>query len=466
MAIADPRSSYVRYFLKGHRVRSRGDLSGFSPPMGVSEGNTGWCGWRTIYQVANQSRNVFFSNSPQLSLDFIAAMWCVAISRSMDGGVYGITAVPRAGFGLLRTYGTVPFAMFGNGVRSPTAEQMEVALEYRPARNCTLPYFSDGSAERMAIVKELIDSGYVLWGAAGCPPFPFNGGEMPPQPLGVVEKDGHFYTIDKYDDAGFGGAGLVGGSTNGVGRWSTRYADFNEYCSPSGFIAYMDPPTYPFPPPGEAIEPKNAVRLVDDLSFALQEPLTVINSPTRKVTPMPWTYALVEQLEAVARQARAEVTANPPVEPPPPPPPPPPKVEYIVNALPADQSGASAPGSVEYTGTWVNSTTAGRYLNDGLYSGTKPVPDGVTPPSTYTFKSPPLKVGNWQVYVWWAQYTARSTSVPITAGGVTRTFNQQTQGSQWVLHGVYPYAEGEQAVVTVSNANGQAAADAVRFVSA
>jgi hypothetical protein len=186
------------------------------------------------------------------------------------------------------------------------------------------------------------------------------------------------------------------------------------------------------------------------------------------VTPMPWTYALVEQLEAVARQARAEVTASPPpVEPPPPPPPPPPapKVEYIVNALPAGQSGSAPPGSVEYTGTWNNSTTAGRYLNDGLYSGTKPTPD-TTPLSTYTFKSPPLKAGNWQVYVWWAAYSARSTSVPITAGGVTRSFNQQTSGSQWVLHGTYPYAEGEQATVTISNANGQAAADAVRFVSA
>jgi hypothetical protein len=199
----------------------------------------------------------------------------------------------------------------------------------------------------------------------------------------------------------------------------------------------------------------------------MQEQLARVAYYLRKVITMPWTYADVVALEQIAVRARAEFTAQPPVvEPPPPPPPPPPApiTEFIVDALPAGARGQSPPGSVDFTGTWTTSTTAGKWNNTGLYSGTKPTPDA-TPLSTYTFRSPPLpKSCDVSVYVWWAQFTNRSQTVPITAGGVTKTFNQQTQGSQWVLHGTYPCMAGDQVPVTISNANGQAAADAVRFV--
>ena len=76
--------------------------------------------------------------------------------------------------------------------------------------------------------------------------------------------------------------------------------------------------------------------------------------------------------------------------------------------------------------------------------------------------------GTYNVYVWWTAYPNRSTSVPIDvthAGGTTtKTYNQQTGGGQWVLHGNYSFNAGTGGYVQVSDVNGQACADAVRFV--
>ena len=73
------------------------------------------------------------------------------------------------------------------------------------------------------------------------------------------------------------------------------------------------------------------------------------------------------------------------------------------------------------------------------------------------------------VYVWWAANPSQSVSVPITVSGQTtgaslRSYNQQVGGGQWVLHGTYSFAASARPAVQVSNANGRAAADAVRFV--
>jgi hypothetical protein len=51
-----------------------------------------------------------------------------------------------------------------------------------------------------------------------------------------------------------------------------------------------------------------------------------------------------------------------------------------------------------------------------------------------------------------------------SGGSSTRFYNEQGGGSQWVLHGTY--AAGARATMQVSNANGRAPADAVRFVRA
>jgi hypothetical protein len=59
-----------------------------------------------------------------------------------------------------------------------------------------------------------------------------------------------------------------------------------------------------------------------------------------------------------------------------------------------------------------------------------------------------------------------SVTVGHAGGTDTRLFNQQTGGEQWVLHGTYPFAPGATAYVEVTDANGQAAADAIRLVPA
>jgi hyaluronate lyase len=60
--------------------------------------------------------------------------------------------------------------------------------------------------------------------------------------------------------------------------------------------------------------------------------------------------------------------------------------------------------------------------------------------------------------------------VPITvkhAGGTnTKTYDQRTGGGVWVLHGTYSFNAGTAGYVQVSDVNGQACADAVKFVPA
>jgi hypothetical protein len=42
-------------------------------------------------------------------------------------------------------------------------------------------------------------------------------------------------------------------------------------------------------------------------------------------------------------------------------------------------------------------------------------------------------------------------------------FNQQQNGAEWIPHGQYTFTAGASGYVEVTNQNGQAAADAVRF---
>jgi hypothetical protein len=434
----DPRNSLVSYVFRRTPVPARFSLRQYSPPLRSAEGTTGYCGWRTMYQVINQVRRAQCTNAPLLSLDFVASIWNWFIG-DFSFPIYGLTGVPRCGFSIVYLYGTLPYAAFGDGVRKPTDAELAAALEYKALEAYNVPWFPIGDPDRLAVAKELICSGLACHVGTMLNSFPFNGGVVPPQSPTALATQGHAMTLDEYDDDGFSGAGMIGGTTNGIAPWSMQYADFLRFCSVNATLTYvpLDGQTYPFPPPltGNFMTKEAAIA-----AWAALDPAHV-------------TQAQKDALAGFAAQLTVEVIV-PPV-----------RTEYIVNALPAGQSGPSGVGSVEFTGLWQNSGTPGRYLNDGLFSGTTATDN--SPPSTYTFKSPPLSAGNWEAYVWWAEHaTYRSATVPITVGGVTKEFNQKSGGSRWVLHGTYPYAEGEQATVTISNANGQAAADAVRFVSA
>jgi hypothetical protein len=118
-------------------------------------------------------------------------------------------------------------------------------------------------------------------------------------------------------------------------------------------------------------------------------------------------------------------------------------------------------GGRTFTGVWCAAGATTRYGGGSLYScGPQTHQYWWTPriPSTQTY----------DVYVWWSSCPTRSSNVPITVshggGMTTRTFDERTGGGQWHWHGRYTFTAGTAGYVEVSDLNGQAAANAVRFV--
>jgi Carbohydrate binding domain/Cellulase (glycosyl hydrolase family 5) len=120
-------------------------------------------------------------------------------------------------------------------------------------------------------------------------------------------------------------------------------------------------------------------------------------------------------------------------------------------------------GGRTFTGTWCVSSATNKYGLNSLYSC------GAAS-DTYRFTPNIIKAGNYQVFVWWSSHPNRAPNVPIkvvsTTAPVTKVFNQKTAGGSWVLHGTYNFAAGMAGYVEVTDANGQASADAVRVVAA
>lgn len=128
------------------------------------------------------------------------------------------------------------------------------------------------------------------------------------------------------------------------------------------------------------------------------------------------------------------------------------------NAALGVQDGA---GGRTFVGTWCLSEAINSYVGTSLYSC-----GGVTDSYRWT---PQIKVtGGYDVYVWWSTHVNRSTNVPLSvtssSGTITKNFNYQTGGGQWVLLGRYNFVAGSSGFVEVKATNGQACADAVRFV--
>jgi hypothetical protein len=122
-----------------------------------------------------------------------------------------------------------------------------------------------------------------------------------------------------------------------------------------------------------------------------------------------------------------------------------------------------ATGGRTFTGTWCTSGATGFYGSNSLYScGT-----GV---DTYRWTPTIATAGAYDVYVWWTSHANRSTTVPIgvthATGTAIKIVNQQIGGGQWVLHGRYNFKAGASGYVEVKDLNGQASADAVKFVPA
>ncbi len=120
-------------------------------------------------------------------------------------------------------------------------------------------------------------------------------------------------------------------------------------------------------------------------------------------------------------------------------------------------------GGRTFTGTWCTSGAANKYGVDSFYSCG-------TAQDTYRWTPNIPTAQSYDVYVWWSSNPNRSSTVPINvihgAGTAAKTFDQKTGGGQWVLHGRYAFNAGKLGYVETNDSNGQATADAVRFVPA
>jgi hypothetical protein len=133
--------------------------------------------------------------------------------------------------------------------------------------------------------------------------------------------------------------------------------------------------------------------------------------------------------------------------------------ELILDNAPAGTQDTA--GGRTFSGRWCTSSAPGPFGGTSLQScGFRR--------DTYRWTPRLAAAGTYDVYVWWTASQTRSSQVPITVthtgGSTTRRFNQRTEGGRWQLHGRYTFGAGTAGSVSVSDANGQAAADAVRFV--
>ncbi|MCE5187063.1 MAG: PKD domain-containing protein [Planctomycetaceae bacterium] len=119
------------------------------------------------------------------------------------------------------------------------------------------------------------------------------------------------------------------------------------------------------------------------------------------------------------------------------------------------QSGTSS------TGTWTVSGGTGAYGANSLYGRNN---------ATYTWAFTVPQAGNYEVFMWWTEFSSRSTAAPVTVtdadGAHALTVNQQTNGSQWNSLGVFSFATSGQVRLQATGAYPTSyCADAVRIVS-
>ena len=140
-----------------------------------------------------------------------------------------------------------------------------------------------------------------------------------------------------------------------------------------------------------------------------------------------------------------------------PPGPPPVSGETILDNLGVGARDATR----SFTGQWCLSESASKFRSSSLYSCGSAV-------DTYRWTPSISTSGFYDVYVWWSTHVNRSTNVPVTvkhaAGTSVKNYNERISGGQWVLHGRYSFIVSTGNYAEVSDINGQAAADAIKFV--
>jgi PKD repeat protein len=132
-----------------------------------------------------------------------------------------------------------------------------------------------------------------------------------------------------------------------------------------------------------------------------------------------------------------------------------------VSAAPTDRIIDNKDSTTSSTGTWQVSGATGYYGADAVWSR-----DG----ATFTWIFTPTVSGEYDLSMWWSQYTSRSTSIPVaiqsSTGTSTVTINQKTNGGKWNLLGRYAFAAGTAYRITITSQKDPTStcADAVKFV--
>ncbi len=135
----------------------------------------------------------------------------------------------------------------------------------------------------------------------------------------------------------------------------------------------------------------------------------------------------------------------------PPPPPPPPSGTIIDNTRP----------NTSRVGTWAVSGAGNPYGLDSLWCRSSNC--------SFTWYFTPDEAGYYDVYMWWTEFTSRSTAAPIDiqhADGIASTaVNQQTAGGIWNELGTFYFNQGVTYSITIRTLadNTTICADAVRF---
>ena len=111
------------------------------------------------------------------------------------------------------------------------------------------------------------------------------------------------------------------------------------------------------------------------------------------------------------------------------------------------------------TGTWLTSGGANPFSIDSVY--------GRTTGDMFEFEAELVSGTQYAVYMWWTTWPSRLTDVPVQIHSGTTlldsiTVNQQLNGSEWVLLGIYSFDDTTRVTITAQD-GGSTNADAVKF---
>ncbi len=130
-----------------------------------------------------------------------------------------------------------------------------------------------------------------------------------------------------------------------------------------------------------------------------------------------------------------------------------PTAEVVVDDLDSNTSSS---------GTWRTSSGPDPWAGHSAYSDAG---------GTFRWMPELTQAGTYTVYARWTYHANRSSSVPYRighSGGEHEVIVDQrapSQAGQWRVLGSFDFAAGSAGYVEVSSENGQASADAVRFVA-